>query len=40
MSFRRFVVAITVALALAFSTAIAADTANACDPISAQAGLC
>jgi hypothetical protein len=40
MSFRRFVVAITVALALAFSTTIAADTANACDPISSQAGLC
>jgi len=32
MSFRRFVLAITVALALAFSTNIAADTANACDP--------
>lgn len=32
MSFRRFILAITVALALAFSTNIAADTANACDP--------
>lgn len=32
MSFRRLVLAITVALALAFSTNIAADTANACDP--------
>jgi hypothetical protein len=34
MSFRRFIIAITVALALAFSTNIAADTANACDPTS------
>ncbi len=34
MSFRRFVLAITVAIALAFSTNIAADTANACDPTS------
>jgi hypothetical protein len=32
MSFRRFVLAIVVALGLAFSTNIAADTANACDP--------
>ena len=34
MSFRRFVLAIVVALGLAFSTNIAADTANACDPTS------
>lgn len=39
MSFRRFVLAITVALALAFSTNIAADTANACDP-TANGGYC
>jgi hypothetical protein len=39
MSFRRFVLAITVALALAFSTNIAADTANACDPTS-NGGYC
>jgi hypothetical protein len=32
MSFRRFILAIVVALGLAFSTNIAADTANACDP--------
>lgn len=32
MSFRRFILAITVALALAFSTNIAADTASACNP--------
>lgn len=34
MSFRRFILAIVVALGLAFSTNIAADTANACDPTS------
>jgi hypothetical protein len=39
MSFRRFVIAITVALALAFSTNIAADTAYACDPQS-SGGYC
>jgi hypothetical protein len=39
MSFRRFVIAITVALALAFSTTVAADTANACDPM-ANGGYC
>jgi hypothetical protein len=39
MSFRRFIIAITVALALAFSTNIAADTANACDPTS-NGGYC
>jgi len=32
MSFRRFIIALTIALGLAFSTNIAADTANACDP--------
>ena len=32
MSFRRLVMAITVAFALAFSANIAADTANACTP--------
>ena len=32
MSFRRFILAIVVALGLAFSTNIAADTASACDP--------
>ena len=32
MSFRRFIITITIALGLAFSTNIAADTANACDP--------
>jgi hypothetical protein len=32
MSFRRIILAITVAFALAFSFNIAADTANACDP--------
>jgi hypothetical protein len=40
MSFRRFVLAITIVLALAFSTNIAANTANACDPSSPVAGLC
>jgi hypothetical protein len=40
MSFRRFIFAITVALALAFSTNIAANTADACDPTSSAAGLC
>lgn len=39
MSFRRLAIAITVALALAFSTNIAADTANACDPTS-NGGYC
>jgi len=34
MSFRRLILAIVVALGLAFSTNIAADTANACDPTS------
>jgi hypothetical protein len=33
MSFRRFILALVVALGLAFSTNIAADTANACDPM-------
>jgi len=32
MSFRRLILAIVVALGLAFSTNIAAGTANACDP--------
>ncbi len=32
MSFRRLILAIVVALGLAFSTNIAANTANACDP--------
>jgi hypothetical protein len=32
MSFRRLIIAVTIALGLAFSTNIAADTANACDP--------
>ena len=32
MSFRRLVIAITAALALAFSFNVAADTASACDP--------
>ena len=39
MSFRRIILAITVAIALAFSTNIAADTANACDPTS-SGGYC
>ncbi len=39
MSFRRFILAITVALAVAFSTNIAANTANACDP-STTGGYC
>jgi hypothetical protein len=39
MSFRRIVLAITVAFALAFSANIAADTANACDPIT-SGGYC
>jgi hypothetical protein len=39
MSFRRVVIAITVAFALAFSANIAADTANACDPTS-NGGYC
>jgi hypothetical protein len=33
MSFRRLILAIVVAFGLAFSTNIAADTANACDPM-------
>jgi hypothetical protein len=32
MSFRRLILALTIAIGLAFSTNIAADTANACDP--------
>jgi hypothetical protein len=32
MSFRRLILAITIALGLAFSTNIAAGTANACNP--------
>lgn len=40
MSFRRFILAISVALALAFSANIAAGTAEACDPIAVAAGLC
>jgi hypothetical protein len=40
MSFRRFALALAIAFGLAFSTVIAADTANACDPIASQAGLC
>jgi hypothetical protein len=32
MSFRRFILAIVVALGLAFSTSVATGTANACDP--------
>jgi hypothetical protein len=39
MSIRRLILAIVVALGLAFSTNIAAGTANACDPI-ASGGLC
>lgn len=39
MSFRRFVLAVVVALGLAFSTNIAADTANACNP-TGSGGLC
>ena len=39
MSFRRFILAIVVALGLAFSSNIAADTANACDPY-ASGGYC
>ena len=39
MSFRRLILAITIALGLAFSTNIAAGTANACDPFS-NGGLC
>ncbi len=39
MSFRRFVLALVVAFGLAFSTTIAADTANACDPY-ATGGYC
>jgi hypothetical protein len=40
MSFRRLILAITIAIGLAFSTNIAANTADACDPISAGGGLC
>jgi hypothetical protein len=40
MSFRRLILAITIAIGLAFSTVVAADTANACDPVASQAGLC
>ncbi len=39
MSFRRFILAIVVALGLAFSTNIAAGTADACDPTS-NGGYC
>lgn len=39
MSFRRFILAVVVALGLAFSTNIAADTANACNP-TGSGGLC
>ena len=39
MSFRRLILAVTLALGLAFSTNIAADTANACDPHD-NGGLC
>lgn len=39
MSFRRFILAIVVALGLAFSTNIASGTANACDPW-ANGGYC
>jgi hypothetical protein len=39
MSFRRLILAIVIALGLAFSTNIAAGTANACDPF-ASGGLC
>jgi len=39
MSFRRLILAIVVALGLAFSTNIAANTANACDP-SGTGGWC
>jgi len=40
MSFRRLILAITVALAVAFSTNIATSTAEACDPVAIAAGLC
>lgn len=39
MSFRRLILAITIALGLAFSTSIAAGTANACDPTT-NGGFC
>ena len=39
MSFRRLILAITIAIGLAFSTNIAAGTANACDP-HGNGGLC
>jgi hypothetical protein len=39
MSFRRFIVATTVALALALSMNIAAGTANACD-VGTTGGYC
>ena len=40
MSFRRLILAITLAIGLAFSTNIAANTAGACDPMATAAGLC
>jgi len=40
MSFRRLILAITVAIGLAFSTNIAANTADACDPMASSGGLC
>lgn len=39
MSFRRFILAIVVAFGLAFSTNVAAGTANACNP-TGNGGLC
>jgi hypothetical protein len=39
MSFRRLILAITIAIGLAFSTNIGASTANACDP-QGNGGLC
>jgi len=40
MSFRRFIVAVTVALALALSANVASITADACDPVTSNGGLC
>jgi hypothetical protein len=40
MSFRRLILAITIAIGLAFSTNIAANTAGACDPLTAGGGFC
>jgi hypothetical protein len=40
MSFRRLILAITVALAVALSTNIATGAAEACDPNAVAAGLC